>query len=97
MQFVGGKDVAVFVLLVSGAVAVGFGSGLLVGRQFPAHYFERFGNSSYLLDSATGKVCDLGPFNGSKEAANPSGTSSVGLDFYKSLSLNPGYPPPCSK
>jgi len=40
------------------ALVIGFGSGLLVGRQFPAHHYEKFGNTSYLLDVAPGKVCD---------------------------------------
>ena len=35
-----------------------FGSGLLVGRQFPAHHYEKFGTTAYLIDIATGKVCD---------------------------------------
>jgi hypothetical protein len=37
---------------------IGFGVGVMAGRQFPAHHFERFGASRYLLDSATGKICD---------------------------------------
>jgi len=37
---------------------IGFGIGVITGRQFPAHHFERFGASRYLLDSATGKICD---------------------------------------
>ncbi len=93
MQFIGKTGIAVFVLLVLGAAGLGFGSGLLVGRQFPAHRYERFGNSTYLLDSATGKVCDLGSFASPKEAANPSGDSVT--DILKSL--NPSYPPPYGK
>jgi hypothetical protein len=38
-----------------------FGSGLLLGREMPAHHFERFGNSHYLFDTATGRVCDALP------------------------------------
>jgi hypothetical protein len=40
-----------------GLVAV-FGLGILVGRQFPAHHFERFGQSAYLYDVTTGKMCN---------------------------------------
>lgn len=35
-----------------------FGSGLLVGRQFPAHHYEKIPESPYLFDSSTGHVCD---------------------------------------
>jgi hypothetical protein len=37
---------------------LGFGGGVLTGRLFPTHHFERYGESRYLLDSATGRVCD---------------------------------------
>jgi hypothetical protein len=58
MQFTGKRGIAVFVSVILGAGVVGFGSGLLVGRQFPAHRYEKFGNTSYLLDPTTGKVCN---------------------------------------
>jgi hypothetical protein len=45
-------------LLIASAVAVlAFGAGLLTGRQFPAHHYQRFGESKYLYDVSTGKVC----------------------------------------
>ena len=45
--------------IIAGALAVClFGGGFLLGRALPAHRFERFGNTSYLLDPASGKVCD---------------------------------------
>jgi hypothetical protein len=68
MQFAGKSGIAFFVLIVSVACGAGFGSGLLIGRQYPAHHFVRFGNSSYLLDPTTGKVCN--PFKSPKETAN---------------------------
>ena len=40
------------------AVIVSFGAGLLLGRQFPAHHYEKFGVSRMLLDTTTGMVCD---------------------------------------
>lgn len=40
-------------------VIILFGSGVLVGRQFPAHRFERIGQTPYLLDTATGSVCTM--------------------------------------
>jgi hypothetical protein len=46
------------ILLAGVCVVVGFGSGLLIGRQFPAHRYEKFGNTPYLLNPATGKVCN---------------------------------------
>lgn len=46
------------ILLAGACIVAGFGSGLLVGRQFPPHHYEKFGNTSYLLDPTTGKVCN---------------------------------------
>jgi len=96
MQFVGKKGIGVFVLLVFSAIAIGFGSGMLVGRQFPAHRFERFGETRFLLDPTSGKVCD--PFK------NPAGTTAVpsqpgeSLDEYlKQFQSSSNYPPPCGK
>jgi hypothetical protein len=34
-----------------------FGSGFLVGRRFPIHHYEQFGQSVYLYDTNTGKIC----------------------------------------
>lgn len=56
MQLDRNKAIAVCVGVV--VCAVCFGSGLLVGREFPARHYERFGNTSYLLNTSTGKVCD---------------------------------------
>jgi len=86
MQFTGKKGIALFVVLISGACIVGFGSGLLVGRQFPAHHFERFGNSSYLLDTSSGKICD---------PLKVTDISKNSLDDY--LASKPSDPPACEK
>lgn len=51
------------------ACIVGFGVGLLIGRQFPAHGYQKYGETRYMLDSATGKLCD--PFKDPKETGNP--------------------------
>lgn len=56
MQFSGKKDITLFVAIVTIACSIGFVSGLLVGRRFPAHSFQKFGQ--YLLDPTTGHVCD---------------------------------------
>jgi len=88
MQFTGKKGIALFVVLISGACVVGFGSGLLVGRQFPAHHFEQFGNPSYLLDTSTGKICKLTVF----EDKTQNSTSNR-----YSIFLDPTGPPPCEK
>jgi hypothetical protein len=62
MQFVGGKGIALFVLILLNACAIGFGSGLLIGRQFPAHHYEHMQEGShYLYDANTGHVCDFWP------------------------------------
>lgn len=99
MQFSGKQGIARFVVIVLGATSLGFGSGLLVGRRFPAHSFQRFGDSRYLLDPATGKVCD--PFKDPKEdpfakyAVDPNAPKDAnGFPLVKPAS---NYPPPCGK
>jgi hypothetical protein len=88
MQFTGKKGIALFVVLISGACIVGFGSGLLVGRQFPAHHFVQFGNPSYLLDTSTGKICKLTVF----EDKTQNSTSGISMSDFIA-----GGPPPCEK
>jgi hypothetical protein len=105
MQFTGKLGTAVFVLLISGTVAVGFGSGLLVGRQFPAHRFERFGESWYVLDATNGKVRD--PFkdpNASTNVFDQGGSSPQPKsgapdlsDLFPTNKSTSNYPPPCGK
>ena len=63
------EGIAVFVAVALVACGVGFGSGVFVGRQFPAKHFERFGESRFLLNPSTGKICD--PFKNPSAAANP--------------------------
>jgi hypothetical protein len=103
MQFAGKKGIAVFIMLISGAVAAGFGSGLLIGRQFPAHHYERFGETRYLLDSTTGKVCDIVPLDywaskgyGGGDASHPdTGPSAIPPSL--TTFLGSTNPPPCNK
>lgn len=107
MQFIGAKGITLFVAIVLISCGVGFGSGLLVGRQYPAHNFQRFGDTSYLLDSATGRVCALAAFNNPKNffdslGNHPGGGPGNGPGQHPTLAelLNkdyPGYPPPCEK
>ena len=40
-----------------------FGSGVLIGRQFPAHHFEQIPQTPYLVDASTGHVCEYLPEN----------------------------------
>lgn len=69
MQFTAGKGVTLFVGIVFCACGLGFAFGVLIGRQFPAHHFERFGESGfYLLDSTTGRVCN--PLKAPKASTN---------------------------
>jgi hypothetical protein len=86
MQFIGAKGVMLFVAIVIVACGAGFGSGLLIGRQYPAHHFEKMENSHYLYDTSTGHVCDFYP------AQSPTSAS----DFYKSLNLANTTIPPCN-
>jgi hypothetical protein len=32
--------------------------GFFAGREFPRHYYERFGSSPFMYDRSTGKTCD---------------------------------------
>jgi hypothetical protein len=61
VQFGGSKGVALFVTIIGIVCAVGFGSGLLVGRHFPVHHFQKMESSHYLYDTSTGYVCDFFP------------------------------------
>jgi hypothetical protein len=36
-----------------------FCGGLFTGRQFPAHHYVQFGQSIYLYDTASGRVCTI--------------------------------------
>ena len=40
-------------------VVITFGVGVLTGRQFPAHHFEKIPSTPYILDSSTGKLCKM--------------------------------------
>jgi hypothetical protein len=96
MQFTGKTGITVFALIVLAAVALGFGSGWLVGRQFPAHRFERFGETRFLLDPTTGKVCD--PFkNPAGATAGPSQPGESLDEYLKQFQSSSNYPPPCGK
>jgi hypothetical protein len=50
------KNVLVYTVIGFASILL-FGAGVLVGRNFPIHNFEKLPNSSYLLDSSTGKIC----------------------------------------
>ncbi len=98
----------VLVVVVVGSLGLGFVGGLLTGRQFPAKHYERFGESWYLLDPATGRVCN--PLKDPKasqnlldqglagaQGANPSASdpfAAYGGHEIKSVS---NFPPPCSE
>ena len=78
-------------ILITGAIAVPilFCSGLLVGRQFPAHRFVRIEGSPYLYDSATGKTCNF--LKNPKETSNliDQGMGSPAAKYHD-------YPPSCA-
>lgn len=103
MQFTGAKGITLFVAIVLLACGVGFGSGLLLGRRFPSRNFQKFGESRFVLDSTTGKVCD--PFKDPKESSN---IFDHAFDHTDTVPKNPvdqslsdiwktPYPPACGK
>jgi hypothetical protein len=47
------KDVACLLAVV--ALVCGF----LVGREFPRHQYQAIGNGFVILDTSTGKACDM--------------------------------------
>jgi hypothetical protein len=63
------------ILLAVAAFVLGAGVGILVGRQYPAHHFERMGDSQFMVDTTTGTTCDLTktlhPFSVSTNSAPP--------------------------
>jgi hypothetical protein len=90
MRFTGTKGTALFVLLILIAAGLGFGSGLLVGRQFPAHHWRQIEGTAYLYDSSTGQPCSA--LKNPRESSNLF-DQAAGAPAAKS----PGYPPPCGK
>jgi hypothetical protein len=89
------------------ACIVGLGFGLLIGRHFPAHGYQKYGETRYLLDSATGKLCDpfkdpknpvtVDPFAafGGKQTSPAPSTSGNPIDQSLSDIWKQPYPPPC--
>lgn len=105
MQFEGKKGIADLVILILGATALGFGCGLLVGRQFPSHRFERFGESWYVLDTTTGKACNpfkdpnapTNPFDQVLPNNQPSSSDPYAPYGGHEVKPAPNYPPQCGK
>lgn len=92
MQFTGGKGIALFGAIIAIVCMTGFGSGVLVGRQFPVHHFEKMQNAPYLYDTSTGRVCSFGLAKTEASGANDQS------DFLKSLSENGSNSvPPCDR
>ena len=52
------QSIAVRVAFAVLAGAWLFSAGLLIGREMPAHHFERFGNTGYLFDASSGYICN---------------------------------------
>jgi len=94
MQLNGKIGIAIVVLVF----ALGFGSGFLIGHQHPAHSFQRFGESHFVLDTTSGLVCDPfkdpkgNPIDQALESANQPPTPNI---FDKPAQSN--YPPSCGK
>lgn len=93
-------------LVSLGLAGIVFAGGVLVGRQYPAHRFERMGESWYVFDSTTGKACS--PFKDPNAPTNLIDQGMAGNQdpFAKygghetdtnGLPLEKVYPPPCGK
>ena len=55
----GGAGMKTIKLSIAAPLLIGiFVAGFFLGRAFPAHHYERFGNGPFLLDTSTGTVCD---------------------------------------
>ena len=48
---------SVYIAGTFGVALLGFGLGMLTGRQFPVHHFQRFDGTPLLFDNTNGKVC----------------------------------------
>ncbi len=95
MQFSGKQGIALFVLISSGTCAVGFAGGFLVGRQVPAHHFEKMENSHYLYDTSTGHVCDFVP---KTEVLGANGQPDQLQTYLDSIKTGANAPiPPCNR
>jgi hypothetical protein len=45
-------------LLAVVCVVLAFIGGFALGRHFPVHHYQRFGDTRFVFDTATGKICD---------------------------------------
>ena len=93
--------IALFVAVLFCVCAIGFGGGLLVGRQFPAHHYERFATTSYLLDPSSGKVCDpmfktTAPSVYEQQGVSP-GSFPAPPPGFTIVPIKDAYPPACDK
>ena len=112
MQFIGAKGITLFVAIVLIACGAGFGSGLLVGRQYPTRAFQKYGDTRFLLDPIAGKLCD--PFKNptanvvdqslTNSSATPTPPPGFVLDGTRDANgfqivkpAQPDYPPACGK
>jgi hypothetical protein len=74
-----------------------FAFGFVAGRQLPTRHFEKFGDTRYLLEPATGRVCD--PFKDPKENPFPQFAvdPATGKTPAETSGTKPTYPPACGK
>jgi hypothetical protein len=89
-----------WITIAATSAVVLFGSGLLVGRHFPAHHFEKISQDPYLLDTSTGRVCDyLGQDQGLTQPSTASGSQSNDPEVsaaLKALNKQTVSIPPCN-
>lgn len=89
------------VAILSGVWLFGAVAGWIFGRQMPAHHFERFGNTSYLLDPGNGRVCDpmpkfIAPSIYEQQGVTP-GAFPPPPPGFTIVPIKDAYPPPCGK
>jgi hypothetical protein len=89
MQITGKSETALYITVIAVVCVMGFGSGFFVGRQFPAHRFEKIENSHYLYDTSTGHVCDFLPVQANQQ-------TTPATSFYERIASGANTLPPCN-
>jgi hypothetical protein len=81
-------------MALSGCLVVGITLGFLIGRAHPYHNYEHIGGTRLLLDTSTGRVCDLyiNPNEFGADLVDSGQKDEKGFSITKKA-----YPPACSQ